>query len=251
LAMVGGWVCLGNVAYTVPMRVERMLGLVASDELEVGHGGARSLSPLFLLAARVACLKSEGRVVRRLNESRSASAMGGFPSAGSVKPTNWDEPWGDEESGSISDPNATGTQAVGTTPKKSERPQQRAGQRLSGAGAMPGELDRSGPSLPFRATLDVCELDDRRRPGVAWIASACELSRSQISFRSRRMCHVHREVVMAVHMVDAEPVPLFGEVAWCEYIGEGLYRTDVSLAPLPEGDWLSAWLRDRKQRSHV
>lgn len=193
--------------------------------------------------------------MRRLNESRSASVSGHASASASdrpIQPTDWDNPWGDDEDGSSPAPRSMGTESVGTTPKKPDRPQPRgAGQRQAGAGSMPSELDRSGPALPFRATLDVCELDDRRRPGIAWIASACELSRSQISFRSRRMCHVHREVVMAVHMVDAEPVPLFGEVSWCEYIGEGLYRTDVALAPLPEGDWLVAWLRDRKQRSHV
>ena len=114
---------------------------------------------------------------------------------------------------------------------------------------MPSELDRSGP---------------RSRSAQHWtsVVSTIAVGRDRVDrvglrvepvadlLRSRRMCHAPRGGDGCPHG-DAEPVPLFGEVSWCEYIGEGLYRTDVALAPLPEGDWLVAWLRDRKQRSHV
>jgi hypothetical protein len=97
---------------------------------------------------------------------------------------------------------------------------------------------------PFEADLDVCELDDRERPGHTWASRARSLSRSCLSFRSRRMCYTGRSLMVAVHLIDDEPVPLFGRVQACEYDGDGLYRVDLDLLPVPDSapvkDWLAA-----------
>jgi hypothetical protein len=97
-------------------------------------------------------------------------------------------------------------------------------------------------SFPFKADLDLAEVDERGRPGAPWPGRACELSRSHIAFRSRRMCYEGRAVLVAVHLVDDRPVALFGVVARSEYDGEGLYRTTLDLAALPKSDGVTAWL---------
>ena len=66
-----------------------------------------------------------------------------------------------------------------------------------------------------------------------------ELSRSTLSFKSRRMCYEGRELVVAVHLVDDRPVALFGVVSKSEYEGEGLYRTTLSLQEMPENEFVT------------
>lgn len=109
------------------------------------------------------------------------------------------------------------------------------------------------PGRPFSAEIDASEIDERLRPGPVWTARARELSRSHLVLTSRRMCYVGRLVVMAIHLIDAEPTPLFGRVADCEYDGEGLYRLDVDLLELPEHreikTWIEARARNRQHRS--
>ncbi|MBL9031220.1 MAG: hypothetical protein JNM80_05885 [Phycisphaerae bacterium] len=97
----------------------------------------------------------------------------------------------------------------------------------------------------FDAELDVCELDDRDRPGPAWAARGRELGRSHLVFRSRRMCYQGRRVLVAVHLIDDTPLPLFGQVAACEYDGEGQYRVELELLRVPERAEVSAWLSSR------
>lgn len=97
---------------------------------------------------------------------------------------------------------------------------------------------------PFGAELDVAELDERFRPGRAWSARTRRLSRSMMVFASRRMCHMDRLLMFAVHLVDAEPAPLCGRVVGCDYESEGLYRVDVELLPLPDQRSVKAWLAD-------
>lgn len=98
-------------------------------------------------------------------------------------------------------------------------------------------------TLKFDAELDLCEVDDRDRPGPTWCGKGRELSRSNLVFRSRRMCHAGRRILVAVHLIDDKPVPLFGRVASCEYDGDGLYRVELELQKPPDrtevGDWLS------------
>lgn len=96
----------------------------------------------------------------------------------------------------------------------------------------------------FSAELDVAELDSRFRPGRAWSARTRRLSRAMMVFASRRMCHMDRLLLFAVHLVDSEPATLCGRVTGCDYEGEGLYRVDVELMPLPDERSVKAWMTD-------
>jgi hypothetical protein len=115
-------------------------------------------------------------------------------------------------------------------------------------GAPPPPLRPRRPvGVRFDADLDICELDDRDRPGPAWTARGRELSRSHLIIRSRRMCYPGRRVLAAVHLIDDQPVPLFGKVVSCEYDGEGLYRVDLELLKLPERPEIVEWLNQPKR----
>lgn len=105
------------------------------------------------------------------------------------------------------------------------------------------------PGIPFKAELDMAELDERGRPGPMWTGRACELSRSQIIVTSRRMCYEGREAMIAVHLVDDRPVALFGKVLRSEYDGDGLYKTTLGLAPLPDTDAVVAWIAKLSTRT--
>jgi hypothetical protein len=93
----------------------------------------------------------------------------------------------------------------------------------------------------FKADLDIAELDDRQRPGMAWAARAQTLSRSHIVVLSRRMSYPTRVMLVAVHMIDARPTPLMGRVVECEYHADGLYRIVLELMPLPDAETVAAW----------
>jgi hypothetical protein len=100
-------------------------------------------------------------------------------------------------------------------------------------------------SSPFAADLDVCEMDDRDRPGLTWTAQARELSRSTLTFRSRRMCYVDRLLLVAVHLIDDRPTPLYGQVIGCTYESDGQYEVRISLLPAPQRPAVHAWLEAR------
>jgi hypothetical protein len=101
----------------------------------------------------------------------------------------------------------------------------------------------------FRAELDITEIDTRGRPGVIWTGRAAELSRSHLAFRSRRMCYEGRELLLAVHLVDDRPVPLYGMVSKSDYDGDGLYRTVVNLLPIPETEIIKDWVSSLQART--
>lgn len=105
-------------------------------------------------------------------------------------------------------------------------------------------VTRSGAHA-FNAELDLCELDDRDRPGPTWTARGRDLSRAALSFRSRRMCYAGRRLLAAVHLIDSEPVPLFGKVRSCEYDGQGMYLVELDLLPVPEQGEVTGWLKGR------
>ncbi len=147
------------------------------------------------------------------------------------------------------------------TPTTGKQKRARAGQGDAPMAGGPGArgLDEWAPGAPlhreaimpcryggktFVAELDVAELDDRMRPGPAWGARGRELSRSILVFMSRRMVHAGRLLLVAVHLIDDRPVPLFGRVAECEYEAEGLHKVVMDLAPVPPElavhDWLGA-----------
>ncbi|MBX3358738.1 MAG: hypothetical protein KF745_09940 [Phycisphaeraceae bacterium] len=104
-------------------------------------------------------------------------------------------------------------------------------------------------SVRFSAELDLAELDGRRRPGMPWIGHGIEISRSELVFLSRKMCYEERLLLVAVHLIDDRPVPLFGSVNGCEYYGEGLYRTSLSLQELPEEDPVRAWIKEMSHKA--
>jgi len=99
-----------------------------------------------------------------------------------------------------------------------------------------------GRATRFDAELDTAELDDRERPGPTWSARARNISRSTLTFVSRRMCYAGRRIVVAVHLIDDRPTPLFGVVRNCEYESEGLYRTELTLAPVPDRSSIQTWI---------
>lgn len=107
----------------------------------------------------------------------------------------------------------------------------------------------SKPGVPFKAEIDMAELDERGRPGPTWTGRACELSRSHLVVTSRRMCYATRDALIAVHLVDDRPVPLFGKVLKSEYDGDGLYKTTIALAPLPATDAVHAWITKLSTRN--
>lgn len=106
----------------------------------------------------------------------------------------------------------------------------------------PEPLMPSSKAHTFDADVDMCEVDDRDRPGPAWTAKAKQISRSSIVLRSRRMCYVSATVLVAIHLIDAEPVILYGKVRQCDYDGDGLYRLDVDLLPMPDKPTYKAWM---------
>lgn len=123
------------------------------------------------------------------------------------------------------------------------------------AAAHPEIAGPEGPPQPgalaFKAEIDAAELDSCGRPGAAWSGCGTDLSRSHIWFKSRRMCYRARHLVLAVHLLDADPAPLFGEVASCEYDGEGMYRTQVALMRLPDEEAIHEWIKSRNLRGSV
>lgn len=107
------------------------------------------------------------------------------------------------------------------------------------------KLARPSVGVRFDAELDLAELDDRDRPGSTWSARGRELGRGHLVFRSRRMCYEGRRLLVAIHLIDDKPVPLFGEVTGCEYDNDGLYRVRLELLPLPEKPDVAVWLEAR------
>lgn len=66
---------------------------------------------------------------------------------------------------------------------------------------------------------------------------------------SRRMCYPGRHVIVAVHLIDATPVPLFGRVAVCEYESDGLCRVELELLEVPEERAVRDWLEGIARRA--
>ncbi len=93
----------------------------------------------------------------------------------------------------------------------------------------------------------MAEVDDRERPGLPWGARGIGLSTSSIVIASRRMCYAGRMVLMAVHKIDSEPLPLLGRVCSCEYDADGEYRIDVDLLPMPEEGPIVRWFREFRE----
>ncbi|MEZ6243455.1 MAG: hypothetical protein R3B57_10480 [Phycisphaerales bacterium] len=106
----------------------------------------------------------------------------------------------------------------------------------------------ASPRRPFNTELDVCEIDDRGRPGTVWSARARELSRGELVFHSRRMCYVGRQKLVLIHLIDHTPVAVCGAVESSEYEGEGLYRVELRLKPVPHTRHILEWIEARVGR---
>lgn len=127
----------------------------------------------------------------------------------------------------------------------------RGGESAGGAEAGGGGEVSYSAAVPFRAELDLSELDERGRTGPTWTGRGCMLSRGSLVFRSRRMCYPGRHIVLAVHLLDDRPVPLFGRVSSCEYDDEGMYRTRLELMKLPGSRGVSEWIRERRAEGRL
>lgn len=95
---------------------------------------------------------------------------------------------------------------------------------------------------PFRAEIDMTELDDRGRPTTTWSARTRSISRSSLVIASRRMCYQNRLVAVLVHLIDDQPVPLLGRVVSCHYEGDGLCLVELELMPVPKEGPIRAWI---------
>lgn len=105
----------------------------------------------------------------------------------------------------------------------------------------------TGAGHPFDAELEVGELDERGRVGAPWSARGRTVSRERLVFLSRRMVRRDSQVLVAVHMVDDEPMPLFGKVMDCDYEADGLHRVVVEFRPVPWDEGLRGWMADRSR----
>ncbi|MEO0482722.1 MAG: hypothetical protein AAF138_03780 [Planctomycetota bacterium] len=118
--------------------------------------------------------------------------------------------------------------------------------RSPAAATAPVRPQRSGDrpvGYRFEATLDLGEVDERNRPGPAWSGRSLRLSRSNLVFTAKRMCYAESRLLVAVHLIDASPAPLFGIVQHCEYEGDGLYTVDIDLAEPPSAPAIDLWLQ--------
>ncbi len=98
----------------------------------------------------------------------------------------------------------------------------------------------------FTAELDLVELSDTGRQLAIWSARAIGLSRSNLVVRSRRMIYAHQAIGALIHLVDSEPVVLFGRAVDCEYAGEGQYVVDLDFIPIPATGPIAQWAEEAK-----
>jgi hypothetical protein len=95
---------------------------------------------------------------------------------------------------------------------------------------------------PFAAVITMAELDATERIGVPWQVKGVKLSRSHVVIQSRRMCHLGRKVVLAVHMIDAVPTALLGKVVGCEYTTQGRHAIGIELVVMEENPEINEWV---------
>jgi hypothetical protein len=99
-----------------------------------------------------------------------------------------------------------------------------------------------GRALRVRAHMS--EVLAPGRPGPAWSVVTTAISGSVLTVESRRMCYPEREVIAALHVLDARPMPLVGTVASCEYTGDGMHKVVVTLAAYQSVPVLERWLEE-------
>lgn len=101
---------------------------------------------------------------------------------------------------------------------------------------------------PFKAELDAAELSERNEPGPTWTGRGELLSGSHLVMKSRTLAYPGRRIIVAVHLIDAEPVGLLGRVLSCEYQGEGLHKIVLELQSLTNENRINEWLQARVTR---
>jgi hypothetical protein len=101
---------------------------------------------------------------------------------------------------------------------------------------------------PFRADVDMAELDSRGRPGATWTAHSQHLGRGNLSVLTRRVAYEGSTLVVAVHLLDSEPTVLCGVVRACDYVGEGIHRLILDLQPVPSVEEVTRWAMGRAPR---
>jgi hypothetical protein len=62
------------------------------------------------------------------------------------------------------------------------------------------------------------------------------------------MVHGGRVMLVAIHLIDDEPVPLLGRVGECVYEGAAMHRVTLDLLPVPDNDTVRAWLSQCRTR---
>ena len=62
------------------------------------------------------------------------------------------------------------------------------------------------------------------------------------------MIHLGKQVAIAVHRIDDEPVPLIGRVGECEYHADGQHVIMLELLPITDPETMAQWTRDRARQ---
>lgn len=100
----------------------------------------------------------------------------------------------------------------------------------------------------FKAEVDASEINDKGLPGPPWACRSLLLSKGMIVLHSRRMIHLGKQVAVAVHRIDDEPVALLGRVGECEYHADGQHVIMLELLPITDPETMSQWVRDRARQ---
>jgi hypothetical protein len=98
----------------------------------------------------------------------------------------------------------------------------------------------------FTAELDLVELSDTGRQNAIWTARAIGLSKSNLVVRSRRMVYAHQALGALIHLVDSQPVVLFGRAISCDYAGDARYVIDIDLISIPNAGPIATWASDAR-----
>ncbi len=93
----------------------------------------------------------------------------------------------------------------------------------------------------FDAGVTASELMEVNEPGPKWPARSVRISRSHIVISSKRMCHIERKLLLAVHKIDAHPLILEGSVESCSYVAGGLCCVVVRLKGIAESEVAETW----------
>jgi hypothetical protein len=86
-----------------------------------------------------------------------------------------------------------------------------------------------GRTVPFRAEVELAELDESGSPGPAWPGRIREVSRTHVAILTRRMCYCGRRLRVTVQATEGSAKVLAGEVESCEYKAAGMHRIVLSL----------------------